>query len=210
VTGEAFLAWAGGVGLGFNPDYPDARVFGLLPPRESARFWVRPGDPATWPHFAGAILKGLDHWEKGYLWPRLGRWPAAADSRSANERVRDVVLRGAGIPDGWIGAIRFNRDERSAILAVMFAYLAFGWCSADDLYFVPNHGRQVVQTDHHDVVHAECADEGLMLELVRHMASSGYELPSEPPDWTFKRPTWMTSPDTGLGAAADGGHASYP
>ena len=141
-------------------DTPMATCLGLLPPRESTRFWVLPADPHAWPHFAGTVLKGLDRWETGYLWPRPGRWPLAANSRSYNEQVRDVVLRGAGIPDGWAGVVRFARDERSAVFAVMFAYLAFGWCLGDDLYFVPDHGHQVVQTDHHDVIHVECARRG--------------------------------------------------
>jgi hypothetical protein len=204
VSGDLFLEWATGVGLGFDPRYPDARCFGLLPPHESARFWVLPGDPGTWPHFIGSVLKGLDRWESGYLWPRSGQWPVVAESRSANDRVRDVVLHGAGIPDGWEGAVRFNREERSAILAVLFAYLAFGWHSGDDLYFVPDHGRQLVQTDHHDVLHVECTDESRVFELVAHMAAAGYELPTETPDETFKRPTWMGNADAEPNAASDG------
>lgn len=191
VAGEAFLSWAAGVDIGFDPRYPDARCLGLLPPRESARFWELPGDVGNWPHFAGTILEGLDRWEAGYLWPRSGRWPAAADSRSHNERVRDFILLGAGVPDGWDGAVLFTRGEGAAVVAVLFAYLAFGCCSDEDLYFVPDHGRQVVQTDHHDVVHVECLEEARVLELVGRMEVAGYSLPTELPDETFRRPHWM-------------------
>ena len=58
--------------------------------------------------------------------------------------MRDVMLRGAGIPDGWRGAVRFERDEENVLLAVLFAYLAFGWCVDDDLFLVPDHGRQLL------------------------------------------------------------------
>jgi hypothetical protein len=51
----------------------------------------------------------------------------------------------------------------------------------------------LLQTDHHDVIHAECRSEERVRELVAHMAAEGYELPGEPPDWTFKRPAWMGS-----------------
>jgi hypothetical protein len=107
--------------------------------------------------------------------------------------VRDVLLRGAGIPAGWSGAVRFDRDEEDALLAVLYAYLAFGWCADDDLYFVPDHGRQLLQTDHHDVIHVQCTSEERVQQLVVDMAEAGYKLPSAPPDWTFKRPTWMSS-----------------
>jgi hypothetical protein len=101
------------------------------------------------------------------------------------------VLQGARIPDAWAGAVQFDRDDEDALLAVLFAYLAFGWCVDDDLFFIPDHGRQLLQTDHHDVIHVECGSEERVQTLVGHMAKAGYELPSEPPDWTFKRPNWM-------------------
>jgi hypothetical protein len=87
--------------------------------------------------------------------------------------------------------MRYSRSEQFAVSAVMFAYLAFGWCSDDDLFFIPDHGRQVIQTDHHDVIHVECADEGRVLEFVSHLESAGYLLPVEPPDATFLWPRWM-------------------
>jgi hypothetical protein len=102
--------------------------------------------------------------------------------------VRDVILRGAGVPSGQAGAIRFGRDEEHILLAVLYANLAFGWCADDDLFFIPDHGRQLLHTDHHDVIHVECESEERVQKLVMHMADAGYELPREPPDGTFKRP----------------------
>ena len=74
---------------------------------------------------------------------------------------------------------------------MLFDSLAFGSDGGDDLFFVPDHGRQIVQTDHHDVLHATCTSEERVRELVAHMAAEGFELPTELPDWTFKRPAWM-------------------
>src|SRR5262249_48920358 len=128
VPSEDFLRWAATVGVGFDPHYPRARRLRLLPPCEHARFWVLPPDPPTWPHFAASLLAGLDEWDSGLLWPRSGRWPAPEQSQSYNEGVRDVVLKGAGIPRGWSGAVRFDREEEDALVAVLYAYPAFGWC----------------------------------------------------------------------------------
>lgn len=189
-----FLTWAGGLHLGPHPDYPDHLA--LLPPTDHARFWVLPCNPATWPHFVSAILDGLNPWVTGYLWPRSGRWPAAADHLTRNERVRQVTLRGAGISDGWAGAVRFDRAEVDVAVAVLCAFLTYGWHSPDDVWFVPDHGRQIVQTDHHDVIHVECRDEARVLALVEHMAGMGYGLPAEPPDATFKWPAWMPPDET--------------
>jgi hypothetical protein len=191
VPGEDFLRWAAGVGIGFDPRYPESRLLCLLPPREHARFWVLPPEPSAWPHFAASLLGGLDEWDSGLLWPRSGRWPDPARSHSDQEAVRDVLWRGAGIPGGWAGAVRLGREEEAALVAVLYGALAFGWCVDDDLFFVPGHGRQLLQTDHHDVVHFECASDERVQRLVGHMAAAGYELPTEPPDGTFRRPAWM-------------------
>lgn len=77
------------------------------------------------------------------------------------------------------------------LIAVLYAFLIFGWYTADDLHFVPNHGRQLLQTDHHNVIHVVCESEKRVQQLVAHMNAAGYELPRELPDETFKRPTWM-------------------
>ena len=52
-----------------------------------------------------------------------------------------------------------------------------------------------MQADHHDVIHAECRDEGRVLALIEHMEQAGYPLSSGPPDATFKWPGWMPSPN---------------
>lgn len=188
-----FLSWAADLNIGFHPQYPGYLT--LLPPTDHSRFWVLPGDPSTWPHFVFSLLDGLDQWASGYLWLRSGCWPATAECLTRNERVRQVTLRGVGIPDGWAGAIRFDRAEVDVVAAILCAFLTYGWHSPDDVWFVPDHGRLLLQTDHHDVIHAECRDEGRVLALVGHMERAGYSLPTEPPDPTFKWPAWMTPPN---------------
>jgi hypothetical protein len=93
--------------------------------------WLpQPPDPSTLPHFATSLLGGLDGWDRGLLWPRSdGRWPDPARSREYSEGVRDVLLRGAGIPVGWAGAVRFGCDEEDVLVAVLYAFLVFGWCT---------------------------------------------------------------------------------
>ena len=69
--------------------------------------------------------------------------------------------------------------------------MALGGDSCSDLYFVPDHGRQIVWAGHHDVIHVECADEARIQDLVRHMDAAGFALPTEPPDVASKWPAWM-------------------
>lgn len=189
VGSQDFLRWANGVGIGFDPRYPESGCLSMLPPDEHTRFWVLPADPGAWPEFVGSLLDSLDDWRSGLLWPRSGSWPQSP--QSAGDGIRSVILRGAGVPVDWPGAIRFRRDEEDALIAVLYAYLAFGWCVDDDLFFIPDHGRQLLQTDHHDVVHVQCQSGDRVRKLVEQMANAGYDLPTDLPDETFKRPAWM-------------------
>jgi hypothetical protein len=194
VTNHDFLTWAAKLGIGFDDRYPESRSLRILSPEDHARFWELPRDPATWTHIAHSILEGLDPWASGYLWPRAQVWPTAADSTADFERVRHVMMRGAEIPDGWTGAVRYDRGETDKLLTVLFVYLAFGWHSFDDLFFIPDHGRQILGTDHHDVIHVMCQTEDRIQDFVEHMREAGYELPTELPDETFRRPSWMENP----------------
>jgi len=187
VPGEAFLQRAADVGIGFDSRYPDSGSLSILPPCDHARFWVLPTDLATLPHFITSLLHGLDEWSSGCLWPRCGIW------RADNDDERDALLPSLGIPDNLAGAVRFANDEEDAVITILNAFLAFGWCGTDDLYFIPDHGRQLMHTDHHDVIHVECASEERVMKLVARMTEAGYKLPTELPDATFRRPAWMPS-----------------
>ena len=191
ISTERFFAWASKRGIALDERYPDARCLTYRPYRDFNRFWELPGDPATWPHFIATSLKAMDTWSAGYLWPRLGHWPVEGKAGDYNEGVRDVVLRGAAIPSGHAGAVHFRRKEEDALLSVIFIYLAFGWFMGDDLYFIPDHGRQFLLTSHHDVIHISCAEGKRVRVFVKYMAKAGYELPTAVPDDTFKGPSWM-------------------
>jgi len=187
VPAEEFLRWAAEKGIRVD----EMKLLTMPVPREFARFWVLPHDPTSWPFFIGILLGGLDNWSTGHLWPRSGRWPEFGKAESDNEAVRDVVLRGIGVPSSFSGAMHFDRDEKDALISILFVSLLFGWCVDDDLFFIPDHGCQLMQTDHHDVIHVECLYEERIQELIAHMAGAGYDLPTELPDGTFKLPVWM-------------------
>jgi hypothetical protein len=181
VSSDEFLKWTATHGITFDERYPGARSLGFAPLRDHSRFWTLPADPASLPHFIASIVGGLDQWSWGLLWPRGGVWPAGAAPAAWDESVRAIVLRGINVPEGWPGAIRFDRDECAEIDALMFTFLIFGWCVDDDLYFIPENGRQLVMTDHHGVIHVECKEQDRIDNFAQHMSSSGYELPTELP-----------------------------
>lgn len=193
VAAQDFFQRVRSLGIDFDSRYPESGCLRVTSGGDHARFWEFPADPAAWPHFIASLLNGLDGWASGFLWPRSGAWPHGGQQE--DERVRTVILRAAGISPGWAGAVQFGRDEEDFILAVVVAFMMFGWCVNDDLFFIPDHGRQLLQTDHHAVVHGQCTSEDRVQQLAVHMAEAGYELPIELPDETFCRPYWMPPPN---------------
>lgn len=93
-----------------------------------------------------------------------------------------------GVSGGRGAVRRFARDERLAVSDLRFGHPAWCWFLAYEKNFIPYNRWQVVRTDHHDVVQIDCANETRVRGLVGQMEAVGHTLPTEPLDWTIKRP----------------------
>lgn len=191
-TEREFLRWAAGRGLGLDPQYRDAAVLDYQGGSD-ARFWVVPAEPERRPYFVASLLELLGDWHTCYVWRHLGSWPDPNDTDG--QRVNDVVelriLQGLGLPLGTADIVTFDRSEFDALITLLFSTTIFGWSVGEDLYVVPDHARQVLQTDHHRVIHVSFRDSGDVGRWVSEMAQKGFALPEELPDETFRRPSWM-------------------
>lgn len=196
ITEDEFLQWASTKGLGLDPQYPQSAVLGFQASSES-RFWVVPREPECRPHFLASLIDLMGDWQTCYVWRHLGRWPDPkhVDPRDINDAVELLILKGLGLPLGTRAVVQFARDERQALVTLLFSTTVFGWSVGEDLYVVPDHARQMLRTDHHDVVHALFADPSDLEHWVSKMSEDGFDLPDEPPDETFKRPRWMGGRD---------------
>ena len=77
---------------------------------------------------------------------------------------------------GDIGALAATSLDKASLFAeteVRARHLAATVEDNGDVYFVPDHGRQLVWAGHHDTIHVECADEAEMAELVRAIGGDG-------------------------------------
>lgn len=191
ISADKFLAWTDTVGIAPDGRYAPPQCLVYVPHRPHHRFWAVPGRAAELPFFVSHLLAGLDPWSACVVWPRGGVWPQLYGDDRPGDQVRRIILGGAGVPAGYEGAVRFTAAEADKLTAVVFAHLVLGWSVPDDLFIIPDHGRQMLQTDHHDVVHVEFAEAEAVEPFVRHMAEEEYLLPADPPDQTFKRPDWM-------------------
>jgi hypothetical protein len=158
-----------------------------------ARFWTVPPEPERRPHLIAALLELLGDWQICYVWRHLGSWPdtASVDAERANDVVESRILQGLGLPLGTSDIVAFDRTDVAALVTLLFATTIFGWSVGEDLYVVPDHARQLLQTDHHGVIHVSFRDVGDIEYWVSEMARNGFDLPHDLPDETFKRPSWM-------------------
>jgi hypothetical protein len=135
----------------------------------------------------------MGNWQMCYVWRHLGRWPDpnTVDVRRVNDVVECRILQGLGVPLGTADVVIVERSELPTLTTLLFSTTVFGWSVGEDLYVVPDHGRQVLQTDHHEVVHVSFRDAREIDHWVSEMAQRGFDLPEDVPDSTFKRPSWM-------------------
>jgi len=196
VTEDEFLQWASTKGLGLNPKYPHSAVLDFHADSES-RFWEVPREPERRPYFLATLIDLMGEWQTCYVWRHLGSWPdpKRVDAGRINDAVELLILKGLGLPLGTGAVVQFAREERAALVALLFSTTVFGGSIADDLYIVPDHARHILQTDHHDVVHASFANPDDVERWISRMSEEGFDLPDELPDATFKRPSWMDGGD---------------
>lgn len=191
VSKAEFLRWAAGKGMRLDPKYPDSAVLGYVAGGK-ARFWVVPEEAEQRPYLLMSLLELMGEWERCYVWRHLGRWPDASRMEERiNDRVEATILEGLGIPMGTADVVVFGREELDALVTLLFSTTIFGWSVGEDLYVVPDHGRQILQTDHHGVVHVTFRYPEEVKVWERELAARGFALPKELPDATFKRPGWM-------------------
>ena len=153
LTETAFLAWADGAGLCLDPQYPASAVLVFRPDPQQDRFWDVPAEPQRRPYFIVSLLELMGDWQACYAWRHLGSWPGSADPRQINDVVELRILAGLGLPLGTADVVRFERAELDKLVTLMFATTVFGWSVGDDLCVVPDHAGNILQTDHHNVIH---------------------------------------------------------
>jgi hypothetical protein len=186
-----FLEWAAERGVVPEGEHEPPECLTFARHQDWSRFWSPPEHARQFPFFIQPIIRGLEPWQTLCLWMRGGTWPQLAGHAHVYDRIAHLIRTAGGVPSGFVGALGATRDETDAVIAIMFAQMVFGSSTADDLFVVPDNGRAILYVDHHDVIHADFADEPVLQRFVQHMTAEDFPLPTDLPDWTFKRPDWM-------------------
>jgi hypothetical protein len=192
-----FLGRAERLGVTLDPRYSESAVLMFVAGEGDSRFWEIPSRPERRPALFDCLLDLFGDWKSCYVWRNLGRWPAAADidPLRINDVVEHHILMGLGLPLGTDKVVEFDRKEIGALITLLFSTCIFGWSVGEDTYVVPDHGRYLLQTDHHNVIHVVFRNATDVEPFVKQMADWDFPLPDDTPDATFKRPDWMPTSD---------------
>src|SRR5262249_39732502 len=171
--------------------YPHSAVLTFRPNPQHDRFWEVPGEPERRPHFIASLLDCMEEWQACYAWRHLGSWPRAVAPQRINDVVELRILDGLGLPLGTNAVVEFSRAEHDRLVTLLFSTTIFGWSVGEDLYVVPDHGRHLLQTDHHGVIHLSFRTEASLGRSIAGMERRGFSLPTEPRDSTSKHRGWM-------------------
>jgi hypothetical protein len=187
----SFLRWAADRGIALDPRYPESFVLQFVHGAGDARFWSVPSRPERRPYFLGSMLELMGNWKSCCVWRHLGGWPREVDPLRINDVVEHQILTGLALPMGTADVIEFAAAESAALITLLFSTTVFGWSVGQDVYVVPDHGRCLLQTDHHEVVHVDVRDSTDLASWVSEMEKRGFALPEDVPDPSFKRPVWL-------------------
>lgn len=190
-TEDSFLNWAKHKGLTLDNRYPNAAVLRFEECEGDDRFWEVPHEPERRPYFIATLLDLAEEWSSCFCWRHLGSWPEAPDPGRLNDRIEYTILKGIGLPLGTRRIAEFGRADLDDLITLVFSTTIFGWSVGEDLYLVPDHAGQIIQTDHHGVVHVSSRSSEDIARFVEGMKAHGFDLPQEVPDSTFKPPKWV-------------------
>jgi hypothetical protein len=188
---QRFLDWAKARGIGVDENYPKVAVLTFKPDPNEDRFWEVPPEAERRSYFALTLLEQMGDWQSCYVWRHMGSWPASVDPLRINDNVELQILSGLGLPLGTSDVVEFARSELHKLVTLLFSTTVFGWSVGEDLYVVPDHGRFIMKTDHHNVIHVSFRNVADREVFVKEMAQREFFLPDDLPDETFKQPDWM-------------------
>ena len=186
-----FLGWAKSHGYALTRFGSGSQYLEFDPKSDERRFWEISAEPERRGFMFLALLELMGDWKSCYAWRHQGSWPAAQNHDRLNDSMEFIILSGMGMPSGTTQAVEFSREEQYNLVTLMLSTSIFGWSVGEDMSIVPDHGRYLMQTDHHDVIHTCFRSSEDRDAYVQAMAKRGYALPSELPDTTFKLPGWF-------------------
>jgi len=191
ISTEQFIEQAAKNGIILDPIYSAPKCLVYAKDATESRWWNIPKAGDELLRFFSHLLQSTEAWSSCYLWRRGGSWPNFHPPHNLLDEICIKVKVGQSIPDDYCGAVNYVFDEREHLLGQVTMHVKTGWCVQDDLFIIPDHGRFLIHTDHHGVVHVTTVEQAGMMQLIERMAVGGHNLPEEPLDWTFKRPAWM-------------------
>ncbi|MGO9953965.1 MAG: hypothetical protein ACLPN1_17375 [Dissulfurispiraceae bacterium] len=196
ISSDDFVRWAAARQLRYEQKSAGSDEFLFADTEGENRYWLYPEQASEVPHFVNAIIKALDPTEHYWVYPNRGCWSLGKKVESWPQYQAWLpMIQGLGISPGFIGALCFATTDISRLSALLFLQITLGPSVHIDTYLVPEDGNTILYFSHHDVVHIAFRNNYCLNKTIETLVAAGYQLPTDPPDDTFKPVPWMISED---------------
>ena len=188
-----FLSWVAEAEIGVDPEYAEnwPRNLSFRTEDQESRYWLYPKTLRELEPFLGKVLEGVGGGEL-FLWAKCDGW---SDDLREESAVCAAALADIRAKVDSEDAVAFGPQDRAKLLLVLALAVSFGWSWPTDLYVLSEKRDVILMFDHHDCVWASFRGKEVCDTFVAHMREAGHDLPTSPPDETFKPADWMG--DTG-------------
>ena len=163
-----FLIWAAQRGIGPDTRYAEPRTLEFLDGRCKGGRWEYPSSPFEAPVFVLDALDAIEPWHEMWAYRRFDTWRCTDEDEPAG-RLCTFIFHALGIEPTDSITLIFSKSELDALATLALATICFGWCVYDDLFLVPNHGRQILYFDHDEMLHVRCRERDSFDRLLAKM-----------------------------------------
>jgi hypothetical protein len=188
-----FRAWLAEGGIGPHSRWGNTDTLVCVESEELSRFWFPSNIPSELPGFILAALRAASSGGPHYLLKRGGgNWyESDLESAPGSNVIIDALLKAAGVPAEAAGGLRFEKEDWKALSIVSQAYYVNGWSVGEDLHMFGEERDCAMMISHHGELIVHFPNWERLERFQTTMLEAGYDLPTELPDETFKRPDWM-------------------
>jgi hypothetical protein len=193
IESETFREWCTTHSIGRSLRYPRSESLTYLP---EPSIWYR-YRPNTTPHglavFVGRALALAAADTPLWAFPtwRGGRWWPVADWSDWGSQALAAVVRGVGVPKGFIGAIRFELAELPLVTLLLTSALQFESAGFWELTVVPDHGRCIIYNEEDGDLIGVFPTESWLDSYTSALRKTGWNEPTEPDPRVSETDPWL-------------------
>lgn len=144
-----FFQWAKTFHMDLDERHPPPQCLVYADKNHLWAYWDIPREPHQMIGFFESLLSEMESWQYGRILPRnrdCAYWPLSQES--LYKQVHQTLLHSLSLREGYRGPLEFSRSEIAELVAFLYLRVTLGESRDHDLFFVPDHGKQLMWIQH--------------------------------------------------------------